>query len=136
MELRKSDKEQLYEWRTYHIKVDILKEADNCSDTKEFEQCWRNIDDDYNKYYSDLGCLPAWVDKSMFGKNSSMGKTEYCKGAVEDVSHKYQKYFKKLMIDYLDFRPRNWVTECQEPCEHTFYTSTLATKIANRTAIK
>ena len=138
MELRKSDKEQLYEWRTYHVKVDILEEADNCSETKEYEQCLEDIDNEDFGFYSNIGCLPAWwfQNKLNYGKNSSIWKTEHCKEAVENVSLEFQKDFRIQLIDFLDFRPRNWVEECLEPCKHTFYTSTLATKIANRKAIE
>jgi hypothetical protein len=131
MVLRKSVDNQ-FERRTYHVKVDILEEADNCTGIKEYKQCMDKNDHADFDYYSSIGCLPGWMfqHKLSYSKNASIWKLKNCKEAVENVSQVIKQNLMNDLKDYLNFR-QTW-RACTEPCKHTFYTSTLATKIANR----
>ena len=138
MELRKSGNEEFYEWRTYHVKVDILFEADNCTGTKEYDLCMENEkkkSDEDSEPFSIIGCLPGWViqNKMSYTKNASIWEMDYCQGAVENVPQSFKQDLFDALRNLLNFRQIHW-SNCKEPCKHTFYTSTLATKIANRKA--
>ena len=113
--------------------MDILEEADNCTGINEFTQCMANVDD--SELFSSIGCLPAWLiqDVLSYPITASIWKMDYCKAAVENVTKEFKQNLKDDFIDYLNFRLTKW-PGCTEPCKHTFYTSTLATKNANRKA--
>jgi hypothetical protein len=135
MEFRKSDKEQ-YERRTYYVKMDILEESDNCTGSKDYEQCMKNNDYINFDYKSATGCLPGWLiqRKLSFSKDTSIRELDYCKATVENISQDTQQALLNDFRDYLNFRQTHR-NVCLEPCKHTFFTSTLATKISNRKAL-
>ncbi len=130
IEIRKQN--EFYEWRTYHIKVDEVEETENCVhyQTKEdYQECL--MTNGVLPLFEELGCLPEYIFR--FKKSPGL---HACRGLVNSSKEHYT-IWKYAMRDVLNFRPlRLASSKCPKTCNHQLFSSTLATKRANREVSK
>ena len=119
---------EFYEWRTYHIKVDEVKETENCvhyTSSEEYAKCM--MSNGVLPLFKELGCLPEYIFRFM--KSSGL---HACAGLV-NMSKETNTMWKNAMESVLNFRPLGLAnTECPKACNRQLFSSTLATKRANR----
>lgn len=118
----------LYEWKTYHIKVDVVKETENCklySRMEDYSKCI--LSNDVMPLFEEWGCLPEYMLQSL-----NYQGLPACTGFL-NMSIETSNIWRNAMEDVLNSRPlRLFKSKCPDPCNHLVFESTLATKRANR----
>lgn len=127
----------MFEWKTFHIKVDVEVLSTNCTDYETPRAYFDCLGEkEFANMIKELGCLPAWMmfqkRNDSFGQDSAFLKLKECNSTIENTSKELQKIFNDTMAASLNFRPFDDGKTCMEPCTLPTFTSTLTTKRANR----
>ena len=127
----------MFEWKTFHIKVDVEEATENCTNYETPNSYFACLGEkEFVSMIKDLGCLPAWMLFQL--RNDSLGhdpvfwELNECNSTIKNTSEELRKIFSDTMSASLNFRPFDDGKTCKEPCTLTTFTSTLATKRANR----
>ena len=127
----------MFEWKTFHIKVDVEEASENCTDYKTLNAYLKCLGEDgFVNMTKELGCLPVWMmfqrRNDSLGQDPSFMELNECNSTIKNTSKELRKIFSDTMSTYLNFRPFDDGKTCKEPCILLTFTSTLATKRANR----